>query len=256
MSLNNHSEDDAYNDWVFTFNLSTPIEYLGQINDSPNIKININNNHITGFTITIKDSLYDKAEEKSRNKAINLSYIITIKSTMPVEAYLKSYHSRIPKGNQQLSIVQKNTRNGFQIDGAISDLDLNDSLITDITNSAFPDNLSYEHLSKAIFHNYNNNPSDCIKEGFKIVANNPSFSDSFNEYKSLRDFFSHSQTPGHHYQRPTLDLFKTTFKDTLDYTLDYNSNRIEIDWKQKKNRDKLGSIADKFVRELKTYLKL
>lgn len=68
MSFNNDSEDDAYNDWVFTFNLSTPIEYLGQINDSPNIKINIDNNRITGFTIIIKDSLYDKAEKKAGTK--------------------------------------------------------------------------------------------------------------------------------------------------------------------------------------------
>jgi hypothetical protein len=253
MSLN---DIEDYNDWVFTFNLSTPIEYLGQLKNSPNIKINIDNNHILGFTITIKDSLYDKAEEKSRNKANNLAHIITIKSTMPVEAYLKSYHSSIPKGNQQLSKVQKNTRMGFRIDGAVKDLDLNDRLISDITNSTFPDNLSYDHLSKAILHNYYNNAADCIKEGFRIIANCPSFSDSFNEYKSLRDFFSHSQTPGHHYQKDTMDLFDSTFKDSLDYTLDYNSGRIDIDWKLKKNCDKLFSVADKFVKELKKYLKL
>lgn len=248
MSLND------IDNWVFTFNLSIPIEYLGIINDSPNIKININNKRITGFTITIKDTYCDVAEEKSRNKANNLSHIITIKSGMPVEAYLRSYHS-IPQGNQ-LSKVQKNTRMGYQIDGAVQDLDLNDWLITEITNYTFPYNLSYEHLSKAIFHNYNNNPADCIKEGFKIIANRPSFSDSFNEYKSLRDFFSHSQTPGHHYQKDTIVLFDTTFKDSLDYRLDYNSGKIEIDWKLKKNREKLVSIADKLVRELKDHLKL
>jgi hypothetical protein len=83
--------------WVFTFNLSIPIEYLGKINDAPNIKINTNNNNnqITGCTITIKNVSYDKAEEKSKNKASNLAYIITIKSGMLVKANLASYQSDI-----------------------------------------------------------------------------------------------------------------------------------------------------------------
>lgn len=92
-------------DWVFTYNISKPIKYFGNIKDAPNIKINTDNKEITGFTITIKNSSYDDAEKKSKKKADNLANIITIKSGMPVEANLGSYHS-FPKTNE-LSHVDK-----------------------------------------------------------------------------------------------------------------------------------------------------
>ena len=242
--------------WVFTFNLSKPIKYLGKISDAPNIKLNTNdNNQITGFTITIKNLPYDKAEEKSNNKAKNLANIITIKSSMPVESNLASYHS-IPKKNQ-LSKVVKTQRFGYQIDGAIQDLDLNENIIKLITDSTFPCNESYKYLSKAIFHYYNNNPIDCIKEGFRIIANDPDFSCSFNEYKSIRDMNSHGQSPGQHYKQETIELFENTFPhNDFDYKSDSSSGTITIDWKSDKNNKKLESIANKLVKELKTYFAL
>jgi hypothetical protein len=228
-----NSEDTS--DWIFTFNLSMPVEYSGKINGAPNIEINTNNNNgITGFTITIKNLSYDKAEEKSKNKARNLANIITIKSSMPVEANLVSYHN-ISKNNELSKVIMTSTHR-YKIDGAIKDLDLNESKIKRITNSTFPCNESYKYLSKAIFHYYNNNPIDCIKEGFRIISNKPDFSCSFNEYKSIRDLNSHGQSPGQHYKQCTRELFENTFThDDFDYELDPSSGTIIIDWKSEKN---------------------
>lgn len=242
-------------DWVFTFNLSKPIKYIGNINDVPNIKINTHNNEITGYTITIKNSSYNVAEEKSKNKANNLANVITIKSGMPVEANLGGYHS-IPRKNQ-LGHVCKTLTLRHGIEGGIKDLDLSDNVISQIVNYTFPHNESYKYLSKAIFHYYNDNPADCIKEGFRIIANHQEFSTSFNEYKALRDLFSHGQTPGNHYKKETIDLFESTFKnDSFEYSKDPSGIKIIIDWKSNKNHNKLCSIAQKLVQELKAHLNL
>lgn len=257
MSLDDDNAD--YKDWIFTFNLSKPIEYLGTIIDAPNIKLNTNkNNQITGFTITRKDSFYEEAEEKSNNKAKNLANIITIRSGMPIEANLRSYHS-IPKRNQ-LSKVVKTSRHIFSIDGAIQNLDLNDTLIEKIVNSKPPHSEYYRHLSKSIFHYYNNNPIDCIKEGYLIIENNSNFtssSKSQNEYTALRNVLSHPRTPGSQYSQGTFDLFTKTFTHSdFDYTEDSVNRKITIDVESNKNHEKLVSIAKKLIEELKSHLHL
>lgn len=141
------------------------------------------------------------------------------------------------------------------IEGAIKDLDLNDNLITQITNYRFPQDQPYEYLSKAIFHCYNNNPQDCIKEGFKVIENKREFFTSYDEFEVLRDLFSHGQIPGYRYQENTIKRFESTFKnDPFDYTIE--NGLLEINWKSNKNHSKLNSISNKLIHELKTYLKL
>lgn len=244
-------------DWVFNFNLSIPIEYLGKITNTSNIEINTNNNHIAGFSITIKDLSYSEAEEKSKKKATNLANVMTIKSTMPVKTYLASYHS-ISKNSSSTVGVSKAT--SYKIDGAIQDLDLSDTIIKEIITSSPPHSEYYRHLSKAIFHYYNNNNIDCIKEAYLIIENNPKFSspsNSIDEYTALRNIFSHPRTPGNSYTKETFDLFINTFnQDDLDYIENSSSKTITIDVESKKNRDRFESIANKFVKEITAYLKL
>ena len=149
-----------------------------------------------------------------------------------------------PKKNQ-LSKVGKTLTLGSKIDGAIRDLDLNEDIIKLITNSTFPCNESYKYLSKAIFHYYNNNPIDCIKEGFRIIANDSEFSCSFDVYKSIRDMNSHGQSPGQHYKQDTIELFEKTFThNDFEYKSDSSSGTIIINWESDKNHKKLVSIAD------------
>ena len=123
-------------DWVFNFRLSKSIEILNNCTmlNSPNIKFTKKENYLTGFTITIRDSYQDKAEQKSRDKAKRLADILTIKSGMPIEVNLADYHS--VKKENELKHVTKTLTIIYNIDGGINNLDLNDSNIQNIIHSS------------------------------------------------------------------------------------------------------------------------
>lgn len=63
----------------------------------------------------------------------------------------------------------------FSIRGGITDLDMNDDQIKSIINYSGTNKLELDHFSKAIFHRYNNNLVDCIKDLVKNIENNTVF---------------------------------------------------------------------------------
>jgi hypothetical protein len=62
-----NNEDN--NDWVFDYELSNKIEYVGKINNSSTVEAKVSENHITGFRITIRQSSFEELSLSSINSS-------------------------------------------------------------------------------------------------------------------------------------------------------------------------------------------
>jgi len=250
-------------DWIFHYRLSKKITLLNQVQNSSNIEFEIFeekilkkiSKYIIGFKITVRDSLLEQAEEQSKTIARNLKNIITIKSGIPIEADLKDYHS-IPKKGETGKIA--NTFEFlYNIKGGIIDLDLTNSNIQSIINSNENYSLNYQYLSKGIFHYYNGNPADSIREAFKIVEEKNLSDNSlpnYHKYKVLRNMFSHPPP----YDNSTINKFLNEFNDTsFDYNIfDCKRKIILINLESNKNIRLLNKFASELISVLRKELKL
>ncbi|SRR6266540_4393799 len=144
-------------DWVFDYNLSNKIEYLGKFTNTPAFEIKSSDNYITGFRITIRQSSLEDAEIKSNNKANNLKNYLIVESGMPTDINLIGYEQIKHDG---LRRVSGSLRLLSSIKGAINDLNMNDENIFSIINQDGIKKLELDYFSKAIFHRYNNNLVD------------------------------------------------------------------------------------------------
>jgi hypothetical protein len=239
--------DEDNSDWVFDYNLSKKIEYLGKVNNSSTVETKVSGNHITGFRITIRQSSFENAERKSNNRANNLKNYLIVESGEPTNISIGSYHE-IPKKNGTAR-VSKSLTSINRIHGAINDLDLNNDNIKSIINYSESKSLELEYLSKAIFHRYNNNPVDCIKELFKVIEKDKSFPE-YEKYKVIRDIFSHRP----HYQKDTMFRFLKYFNDkSFDYKrFDPDNGWITIDLESSKSRQVLGQLIKDCIKSIKS----
>ena len=238
-------------DWVFNFKLSKNIEILknGKISDSNNIRFIKEDNHLTGFTITIKNSSLEEAEQKSRNRANNLAKIFTIKSGMPIETTLSDYHN-IRKENKLKRVVKTLTIK-YDIDGGIKNLDINDSNIQNIIHSTKSESLLFSIFRDTIFHYYNNNPAYSIMLGFEIIKGEKEFP-NYIKLEVLRNIFTHPNIPGKQYQGDTIELFLSVFnKNSFEYKeFKPEEKIIIIDLESSDNLRKLNQMAQGLIKEL------
>jgi hypothetical protein len=239
-----NNEDNS--DWVFDYNLSKKIEYLGKINNSSTIETKVSGNHITGFRITIRQSSFEDAERKSNNRANNLKNYLIVESGEPTNINITGYHE-IPKSNGTAR-VSRSLTSIYRINGAINDLDLNNDNIKSKINYSESKSLELEYFSKAIFHRYNNNLVDCIKELFKVIEDNSSFPD-YEKYKVIRDLFSHRPE----YYKDTMFRFLKYFNDkSFDYKrFDPDNGWIIIDLESSKSKQALGQLIDDCIKSVK-----
>lgn len=232
--------NDELSDWVYDYNLSNKIEYLGEVNSSSTVEAKVSEKHITGFRITIKQSSFEDAERKSDNKANNLkNYLI-----VPTNINLIGYQN-IPKENGVIRVT------GFfrlmrDINGGLSDLDLNNDHIKSIINYHEHKSLELEYLSRAIFHRYNNNLVDCINELFRVIEK--SFPE-YEKYESLRDLFSHRPQ----YFKNTIATFLEYFDDKSFYykKFDPQNGWIIIDIESSKSKQILHQIIKECIKSIK-----
>jgi hypothetical protein len=238
-------------DWEFDFDLSDRIAFFDKVVDRPNLLFKTSEKNITGFILTIKNSSLEEAERRRDKIAIILKYILTIKSGMPIDVNLKGYHS-IPRADKS-SHVTTLFKNSYRILGGFKTLDLTSSEIQSIMNCSESQSLKYQYLTKAIFHYYNKNPVDSIKEIFRLVSENTTFPD-YEKLKALRDIFSHKPP----YWKETRDLFSKHFKeDSFDYKkFDPDNCWIIINLESSKNQKLLNKLASDSIEIVRKDLKL
>lgn len=238
----NMTMNNEYADWIFDCNLSDKIPFLDEVIDSPTIMFKKTAKHIIGFLLIVRNSLLEDAEKKAANKAKNLKCILTIKSGMPIQVNIKGYHS-LPKQGQTGRVSASFTFR-YRIGGSFKKLDLNMPLIQSIINSTRSESLKYELATKAVFHYYNGNPADCIKELFVLVESDELFPD-YKKYKVLRNMFSHRPP----YRKETKDLFLEIFnEDSFDYTrYDPDNCWINVDLESNKSQRLLNKLAKDFI---------
>lgn len=237
-----NSEDDY--DWVFDYELSNKIEYLGKINSSSMVEAKVSDNHITGFRITIRQCSFENAERKSNNKANNLKNYLIVESEVPTNINLIGYQN-IPKrdGITRVTGFFKLMRD---ISGGLNDLDLDNDHIKSIINYNEPKSLELEYFSRAIFHRHNNNRVDCIKELFKIIDKSIP---EYEKYKVIRDLFSHKPQ----YHKATIIRFLKYFNDkSFDYKkFDPDNGWIIIDIESSKSKQVLHQIIKDCIEYIK-----
>jgi hypothetical protein len=222
---------------------SKKIEYLGKINSSSTIETKVSGNHITGFRFTIRQSSFEDAERKSNNRANNLKNYLIVESGVPTNINLMGYQNIKKDGSRRVT--------GFfklmgDINGGVNDLDLNNDHIKSIINYNEPKSRELDYLSKAIFHRYNNNLVDCIKELFKIIDKTVP---DYEKYKVIRDLYSHRPP----YVKPTVEKFLNHFNDkSFDYKkFDPDNGWIIIDIESSRSKQVLGQLIDDCIKSIK-----
>ena len=235
-------------DWRFDYNLSDKIPFLDEVIDYPTIIFKKTDKHIIGFYLIVKNSLQEDAENKAAKKAKNLKCILTIKSGMPIEVNLREYHS-LPKEGQT-GCVSASFTSRYKIEGSFKNLDLNMPLIQTIINSTQTKSLKYKYATKGIFHYYNGNPIECIKELFKIVEKKNEKKEKklppdYKKYKVLRNMYSHKLP----YLKKTRNLFLEVFnQESFDYMkYDPDGCWIIINLESNKNQRILNKLANDFI---------
>ncbi len=244
-------DDSEVSDWVFDFNLSEKIEYFENVVDLPNLTFKKSEKNVTGCIYTVKNSTFEDAEKKYHDKSRNLKYILTIKSGMPIDIYLKGYHSIPKEGN--FAHVSSSFRNSYRILGGFKNLDLSSPEIHSILTGSESKNLKYQYLAKAIFHYFYGNSADCIKEIFKLISENSQFP-NYEKLKVLRDIFSHKPQ----YVKETMELFLKHFdSNSFDYRkYDPDNCWIIIDLESNKNVRTLNKLSKDSIEMLRNELKL
>lgn len=245
-------------DWIFRFIISEKIPLLNQIENSHNIEFEIeeiqngnNSKYLTGFNVRINNSPLDEAETRSRIIARNLKNILIIKSGIPIDVNLKNYTSMPKQGELQHIMTSLTLR--WKIEGGIKELDLKNPDIQSVLYLSEIDSLKYQYLSKGIFHYYNKNPAESIRELFRVIENNSKFP-NYARYQVLRHLFSH-EPPYHH---NTISQFLKEFNNNdFDYNkFDPSNNIIIIDMESGKTKSLLNNIASNLISELRKELKI
>lgn len=238
--------DNEPADWMFDCNLSDKIPVLDEVIDSPTIVFKKTAKYVIGFLLIVRNSLLEDAQKKAANKAKNLKCILTIKSGMPIEVNIKGYHI-LPKEGQSGRVSASFTFR-YRIEGSFKKLDLNTPHIQSIINSTQTKSLKYELAAKAVFHYYNGNPVDCIKELFMIMENDELFP-QYKKYKVLCNMFSHRPP----YWKETTDLFLEIFnEDSFDYIrYDPENCWIDIDLESNKSQRFLNKLANDFIESIR-----
>ena len=244
-------------DWEYIYDLSDEIECdKNNITNSNTIKFIFSNDgkYILGFKLSIKNSNNNDAIKKSTHKSINLSNLITCKSTQYLYPVCKSERAIPTKG--RTAPIAKSLIHKYTIKGKLNELDLNNNEIQKLISCDLykKKNRILNDLNRAFMYQYYDLPDETLKRLFMIIETEENTFKKHLEYKTLRDILTH---PPPQYIDTITNFDRIYGKNFFTYIkYDKYNNFILIDVNSNNTKEKLNKIVEKLISEIKIFYKI